>query len=925
MGGVVDAIVDVVTDIIDAVVDIVKAAWQELVVPVLENVFKIFGIEDETVVTVNKVSIAVLSDEPENITKNAFTKVIMNMSKNEGGFYRNYVEHFNRHKGEMANYYRYAANGPYVYGLPEMRIQGNSLDFNAVSTSINADLGGSFTVLSVDTSYPQPEIWFKNFLQEAPYNYIPYLNTLTKEAANGESYSDWEFDSVQFNNTTMEYDITVKREAELTQAWLTISEVYANETESVTLTVNLNRAVPTGKTLTANITYTGASGSDFTGNTSVDLTAGNTTATITITCGAVTSVKRLDIELSFVDTSAFESLSIVEARRITSTVLVPSGVVALCIGQIPVQENSTASIPVKLSGALSSFSVDWSTEEDTALSGTDFTETSGSLSFTGTAGETKFVTVNTLADGLNESFETFNIELSNPSDSVDVSQKGVVRITDTAIDAGSAVNGFISEIINQPNYSLERYLITTYHESSAPSNEWFYWLYRLEDETYPDIDPNASSISNLDMMPVGILRKNKQFINQERDISQDLFEDFGEDTAVYKTTRNLLSKINLQVKDVIESIADNPDIDLIDDAYVNFAMNPADTNKVLSKLLWLHFYEIIVVHGITSNTEEYSATFEEQDVNNALAWTKNEHIQNINVMNNATYLPFRTKHLAAKINEYYHSVENEHMWLFYKTGNDTADLLKVENLAGMNAIAYDGFHNIAFNKVGEDGFTIPVSYYLINKLKGPEVIEVFPYLFRVDIFSIEITELAWYQTDAFKTFFQVTMIVLTILTAGTTSWWMILGQLLFNYAVVQIVVYIAELTGNAELAAIVGIIATVVIGGNFGISFDYSSIEGLTNIVTTFSMNLGAAQQGELNALSEDLADLLDQFEQQQEMIKNEDTSTGALTGSEYLDIMSSDSLFYVAGPIQFNFDLLFDYDNLVGNYFEQKLIVGPQ
>ena len=169
------------------------------------------------------------------------------------------------------------------------------------------------------------------------------------------------------------------------------------------------------------------------------------------------------------------------------------------------------------------------------------------------------------------------------------------------------------------------------------------------------------------------------------------------------------------------------------------------------------------------------------------------------------------------------------------------------------------------------------------------------------------------------------MIVLTVLTAGTASWLQILGQLLFNYAIVQIVVYIAELTGNAELAAIIGVIATIVIGGSFGMSFDYTNVEGLTNIVTTFSQSLGAAQQGELKKLGEDLADLLEQFEQQQEMLENEDTSTGALSGSEYLSIMSSDSLLYAAGPIQFNFDLLFDYDNLVGNYFDQKLVVGTQ
>lgn len=924
MGSVLDAIVDAVSDLIDAIVDVVQAVWNSLVVPILEGVFSIFGIEDETVVSVQKVSIAVLGDEPNNIVKKALSRTVIQMSDNGAGFYRNYVANFNRHKGQIAGYYHYANNGPYVHGLPTMVIEGTNLDYAAIDLAINTALSGTYTVLSADTTYPSPEVWFKNFLQSAPYNYLPWADTLTKDAANGESYSDWSVGAIVFNNTSMEYDIPCTRNAELSHIMIEASDTFVDEGGTTTLDITLNRAVPVGETLTVNLTYTGATGAEFNGPSSVVMNAGDTAAVVTLDTIAPSAVKRLDIEISFTDTSAFESLSVVEARRTTSVVLVPTGVIALCIGQIPVQEGSTATIPVTLSAASVAFSVNWqATDTGSAIEGSDFTASSGTLNFTGTANETINVTVPILADGLPESFETLEITLSGISTgTVNDTVAGLVRITDAAISLPSAVSGDLTEIISQPNYSKERHLIVTYHEDSDPSSEWFYWLYRLEDNTYPDIDPTSSSISNLEMLPVAILRKNKQFINEAIDIPNDLLEDFGEHTQVYKTTRNILNKVNLRVKDVIESLAENPDIDAIDDVYVNFAMNPMDSNQVLSKLLWLHFYEIIVVNGVTSNTESYSATFTEQDVNNALVWNAHSHNENI-AMTDSEMSRFVAKFNVVKIGDYFHSTEDDFLRVFKKISATHVDYLQVDNIASMSAIAYDGFHNVTFNKIGEEAFTIPVSWFLIRKLSGPETIELFPYIFRLDIFSIQITELAWYQTSAFKVFFQIAMIIITIATLGTTSYWAVLGQMLFQYAVVQIVIYIAELTGNAELAAIVGIVATIYFGMQAGMNFDLTGAEGLTNVVTVFSSSMGAAQTGELNTLQDDLADLLEDFEKQKDLLAEQDTSTGMIGGAEYWSLKSSEANLYEAGPIQFNFDLLFDYDNLVGNYFDQQLNVG--
>ena len=220
MGGVVDAIVDAVSDIIDAIVDVVKTIWNDIVVPILEGVLAIFGINDETIVSVQKVSIAVLSENPENLVKTGLTNTVLSMGNNGAGFYKNYIVNFSKHKGQISNFYNYANKGPYVYGLPNMVVRGNELDFSAVDAAINTDLSGSYTVLTADTTYPTPEVWFKHLYQNNGYDYKPYTNKLTKTASNGVSYNDWEFIDVSFNTVSMGYDVTVRRLAETTNYWI---------------------------------------------------------------------------------------------------------------------------------------------------------------------------------------------------------------------------------------------------------------------------------------------------------------------------------------------------------------------------------------------------------------------------------------------------------------------------------------------------------------------------------------------------------------------------------------------------------------------------------------------------------------------------------------------------------------------------------
>ena len=100
----------------------------------------------------------------------------------------------------------------------------------------------------------------------------------------------------------------------------------------------------------------------------------------------------------------------------------------MTIADVAVNENAgTANFTVTHTGASATgpFTVNFQTVDGTALAGSDYTSTSGTLSFNGTLGDTEVISVPITDDAIVESDETFTIQLTGSSD-------GTVDITDTA-------------------------------------------------------------------------------------------------------------------------------------------------------------------------------------------------------------------------------------------------------------------------------------------------------------------------------------------------------------------------------------------------------------------------------------------------------------------------------------------------------------
>jgi gliding motility-associated-like protein len=118
-----------------------------------------------------------------------------------------------------------------------------------------------------------------------------------------------------------------------------------------------------------------------------------------------------------------------------------SGTSGLSIDNVTVTESDAAgtiaTFTVTLTDAVQGgFTVDYGTADNTAQSGSDYTATSGTLTFSGTDGETQTITVSITDDSIIEPTESYYVNLSNLSTSLTVinDDQGLGTIIDTDMD-----------------------------------------------------------------------------------------------------------------------------------------------------------------------------------------------------------------------------------------------------------------------------------------------------------------------------------------------------------------------------------------------------------------------------------------------------------------------------------------------------------
>ena len=229
---------------------------------------------------------------------------------------------------------------------------------------------------------------------------------------------------------------------------VTITGAAAAEGEALTFTVTLNRAVQGGLTVTPSFSDgTAAADSDYTPNTtplSFTGTAGEqrTITVQTIEDAVVEDDETFTVSLGVSDAPSGVTVGAAATGTIEDDDGTINGTAAVTIADADAVEGEDLIFTVTLNKAVQGgLTVTPSFSDGTAAQGTDYTPNTAALSFAGTLGEQRTITVPTIKDTAVEDDETFTVSLGVSNAPPGVTAREPATGTITAADGGNPSGG----------------------------------------------------------------------------------------------------------------------------------------------------------------------------------------------------------------------------------------------------------------------------------------------------------------------------------------------------------------------------------------------------------------------------------------------------------------------------------------------------
>ncbi|MEL7146841.1 MAG: Calx-beta domain-containing protein, partial [Bacteroidota bacterium] len=198
-----------------------------------------------------------------------------------------------------------------------------------------------------------------------------------------------------------------------------------------TLTATTDIAVSADEDITITYTGTATNGVDYTGTTTITISSGMTTGSITIT--GLDDTRDDDAETIIATITATETVDIGTDDDETITITDDDAAPEISIGDVTLSEGDAGTVSFNFTVSMNresnnTVTASFITNNGTATAGSDYTANSGTVSFTpGDVSET--VTVIVAGDELVENSETFTVTLSSPGNGTIDDGTGIGTIT----------------------------------------------------------------------------------------------------------------------------------------------------------------------------------------------------------------------------------------------------------------------------------------------------------------------------------------------------------------------------------------------------------------------------------------------------------------------------------------------------------------
>lgn len=384
----------------------------------------------------------------------------------------------------------------------------------------------------------------------------------------------------------------------------------------------------------------------------------------------------------------------------------------------------------------------------------------------------------------------------------------------------------------------------TYRLTGDPTNEVYTWVYAVNSHEFPDLGSVVLSDQELlSYFPIVPIRENKQFIHEQREPygidhhldtggsgNENLEENEGvilPDVEVVlppyselnQSCRDLLEVIGLSLPQLSSSIAESPDIDDVDDAYLMNIVPINAGSKEEREYLWRYF---VLMHATQTSTRDQWNAWEnnpvgappitriqwrdkraaeteyeqsirfnyiEMNLNKVGVMTTEGDYRTIGIPNNSTrtingayirddQLIYRYQKSATHYDEIIiHGI--------YQVGSIWVDVKRSKMLHSETTVG-DAF---AADDERIDGLYVPLCRNILDDMDNLTQQILVRKSFHIVINTIVKTKIKWYQTEAFRILIYIIAIIVAIYTQNPEATTTVLG--LLQAVVVQVVVNLA--------------------------------------------------------------------------------------------------------------------------------------
>lgn len=373
-------------------------------------------------------------------------------------------------------------------------------------------------------------------------------------------------------------------------------------------------------------------------------------------------------------------------------------------------------------------------------------------------------------------------------------------------------NAVLTEI---DRYNEGGYYAALYEVDSAP-DDLRIWFYEVALGTYPELNNSLVGGVNDATKTLPIVSLREEYVNINSDPNSEL----------YKSTKKLFNILNLiDVDDLIEQVNANPDIHLIQDAFVLFGVNLYTQDQASLRYLFNFFmalgvlpkYDKAAFNALTEldkSNANFVFTITEGRYNAAISGNYIEiteiagYIGKVGYVETSfTILP-NTTAVVENVGERTDPVEQDNTnsvglinSVFYiraQLSEDTYTEIEVSGLLLTTYILTKGTDvgikvtELVDPVTGDAGakanFIVPLSFYVLEKTNPIECEQVIYDAFHLVVYAEEVTELEYYQTPAFfnlvSIVIKVVAVIVFVLSAGTinlNTLWLFIEQVLIQY------------------------------------------------------------------------------------------------------------------------------------------------